>query len=274
MNLTSTVTLNNQVKMPQLGFGVFKSAEGKETYQAVRWALEAGYRHIDTAMIYGNEESVGKAIHDSSIPRAEIFLTTKLWNDDMRKDRQEKAFQESLDRLQVDYVDLYLIHWPVAEKFHETWKIMEKIYRTGKARAIGVSNFQQHHLETILADAVIVPAVNQVELNPQLSQVPLFDFCTGKGILMEAWSPLGGGELVSDPRLAEIGAKYQKSAVQVILRWDLQRGIITIPKSVHKDRIINNTKIFDFELSAQDMAAINSLNQDKRTGADPDTFDF
>jgi len=274
MNLTSTVTLNNQVKMPQLGFGVFRSAEGKETYQAVRWALEAGYRHIDTAMIYGNEESVGKAIHDSGIPRAEIFLTTKLWNDDMRKDRQEKAFQESLDRLQVDYVDLYLIHWPVAEKFHETWKIMEKIYRTGKARAIGVSNFQQHHLETILANAVIVPAVNQVELNPQLSQVPLFDFCTGKGILMEAWSPLGGGELVSDPRLAEIGAKYQKSAVQVILRWDLQRGIITIPKSVHKDRIINNTKIFDFELSAQDMAAINSLNQDKRTGADPDTFDF
>jgi len=274
MNLTSTVTLNNQVKMPQLGFGVFKSAEGKETYQAVRWALEAGYRHIDTAMIYGNEESVGKAIHDSGIPRAEIFLTTKLWNDDMRKDRQEKAFQESLDRLQVDYVDLYLIHWPVAEKFHESWKIMEKIYRTGKARAIGVSNFQQHHLETILADAVIVPAVNQVELNPQLTQVPLFDFCTGKGILMEAWSPLGGGELVSDPRLAEIGAKYQKSAVQVILRWDLQRGIITIPKSVHKDRIINNTKIFDFELSAQDMADINSLNKDIRTGADPDTFDF
>lgn len=274
MSLISTVTLNNQVEMPQLGFGVFRSAEGQETYQAVRWALEAGYRHIDTAMIYGNEESVGNAIRDSGIPRADIFLTTKLWNNDMRRDRQDEALQESLDRLQVDYLDLYLIHWPVAGKYHESWKKLEAMYRTGKVRAIGVSNFQQHHLETILEDAEIVPAVNQVELHPQLSQVPLVEFCKSKGIAVEAWSPLGGGELVSDPRLAEIGARYNKSGVQVILRWDLQRGIITIPKSVHKERIISNTQVFDFELSREDMALINNLNEDKRTGADPDTFTF
>jgi diketogulonate reductase-like aldo/keto reductase len=274
MNILSTVTLNNGVEMPQLGFGVFQSAVGKETYQAVLWALEAGYRHIDTAMIYGNEADVGQAIIDSGVPREEIFLTTKLWNEDMRQDRQEEAFQESLDRLQVDYVDLYLIHWPVPGKFHDSWKALERIYATGKAKAIGVSNFQIHHLETILQDAKIVPAVNQVELSPQLSQVPLTEYCNSKGIAVEAWSPLGGGVLVGDPRLAEIGAKYGKSAVQVILRWDLQRGIITIPKSVHQNRIIDNTKIFDFELSDEDMNYINSLNEDKRTGADPDTFNF
>jgi len=274
MNLLSSITLNNQVKMPQFGFGVFRSAEGQETYQSVLWALEAGYRHIDTAMVYGNEVSVGKAIRDSGISRAEIFLTTKLWNDDMRRDRQEQAFQESLERLSVEYIDLYLVHWPVAGKFHESWKKMETIYKTGKVRAIGVSNFQQHHLETILTDAKIIPAVNQIELHPQLSQVPLVEFCTSKGIVIEAWSPLGGGELVSNPQLQKIGAKYNKSAVQVILRWDLQRGIITIPKSVHKERIISNAQVFDFELSPEDMAKINCLNQDKRTGADPDTFNF
>lgn len=274
MNILSTITLNNDVKMPQLGFGVFQSEIGKETYQAVRWALEAGYRHIDTAKIYGNEADVGQAMIDSGIPREEIFLTTKLWNEDMRQNRQQEAFQESLKKLQVNYVDLYLIHWPVPGKYHESWKEMEKIYATGKAKAIGVSNFHIHHLDTILEDAEIIPAVNQIELSPQLSQVPLAEYCFSKNIAVEAWSPLGGGVLVNDPRLAEIGAKYNKNAVQVILRWDLQRGIITIPKSVHQNRIIENTKIFDFELSDEDMNYINSLNADKRVGANPDNFHF
>lgn len=274
MNILSTLTLNNGVEMPQFGFGVFQSAVGRETYQAVLWALEAGYRHIDTAMIYGNEADVGQAIIDSGVPREKIFLTTKLWNEDMRQDRQEQAFQDSLKRLQVDYVDLYLIHWPVRGKYHESWKILEKLYATGKARAIGVSNFQISHLDTILADAQIVPAVNQIELHPQLTQEPLDAYCRSKGIAVQAWSPLGGGVLLRDPTLAEIGAKYNKTTAQVILRWDLQRGIITIPKSVHQDRIISNTEVFDFELSAEDMDRISALNLDRRTGADPDTFKF
>lgn len=276
MDLRSTKKLNNGVEIPYLGLGVFRSKNGEETYNAVRWALEAGYRHIDTAAIYRNEESVGQAIIDSGIPREEIFLTTKLWNEDMRQGTEREALEKSLERLKTDYVDLYLIHWPVPGKFVGSWLVMEELYKTGKVKAIGVSNFHQHHLEEVLAAGSIVPAVNQVECNPFLTQEPLVAYCEAKGIAFEAWSPLGGSiaPIVGEKTLVEIGKKYGKSGAQVILRWDLQRGIITIPKSVHRERIIENADIFDFELTQEEMAAISAMNKNQRSGADPDNFDF
>jgi len=278
MDINTTKKLNNGVEIPLLGFGVYQAKEGEEAVNAVRWALEAGYRHIDTAAVYQNEESVGRAIIESGIPRDKIFLTTKLWNDDMRKGRQKEAFEESLKRLKTDYVDLYLIHWPVAGKYKESWKVLEELYQSGKVRAIGVSNFHKSHLDDLLADAKVVPAVNQVECHPWLNQEPLFDYCNKLNIAFEAWSPrcgTGTGKaLLNDERLKAIAAKYNKSAAQVILRWDLQRGIITIPKSVHKERIFANTDIFDFELSKEDMSIINEMNENKRVGPDPDNFNF
>ena len=278
MDINTTKKLNNGVEIPLLGFGVYQAKEGEEAVNAVRWALEAGYRHIDTAAVYQNEESVGRAIIESGIPRDKIFLTTKLWNDDMRKGRQKEAFEESLKRLKTDYVDLYLIHWPVAGKYKESWKVLEELYQSGKVRAIGVSNFHKSHLDDLLVAAKVVPAVNQVECHPWLNQEPLFDYCNKLNIALEAWSPLGGTgtgkALLNDERLKAIAAKYNKSAAQVILRWDLQRGIITIPKSVHKERIFANTDIFDFELSKEDMSIINEMNENKRVGPDPDNFNF
>ena len=276
MNILSTKKLNNGIEIPYLGLGVFRSEDGEETYNAVRWALDAGYRHIDTAKIYGNEASVGRAIADSGVAREEIFLTTKLWNEDMRQGRQLQAFQESLDLLLTDYVDLYLIHWPVKGKYVESWKAMEEIYASGRAKAVGVSNFHQHHLEDIAAVSDLVPAVNQIECHPRLSQEPLRAYCESKGIAFEAWSPLGGSinPLVKEDAFIAIGKKYGKSAAQVILRWDLQRDIITIPKSVHQNYIQQNAQIFDFELSAEDMAAIDAMNRNERVGGDPDNFNF
>lgn len=260
--------------MPWFGFGVFKVKEGKEVIESVKAALKAGYRSVDTAAVYKNEEGVGQAIKESGVPREELFVTTKVWNADQGFDSALNAFETSLKKLELDYVDLYLIHWPVKGKYKETWRALEQLYKDGRVRAIGVSNFHIHHLQDLLADAEIKPMVNQVELHPLLAQIELHEFCKNQGIQMEAWSPLAQGELLNNNVLKEIGAKYDKSPAQVILRWDLQREIVTIPKSINENRIIENANIFDFELSRDDMEKINSLNENRRVGADPDNFDF
>ncbi|PLR76619.1 aldo/keto reductase [Bacillus sp. V3-13] len=273
-SLTDTTTLHNGVKMPWFGFGVFKVKEGEEVIESVKAALKAGYRSIDTAAVYQNEEGVGQAIKESGVPREELFVTTKVWNADQGFDSTLSAFETSLKKLGLDYVDLYLIHWPVKGKYKETWRALEQLYKDGRVRAIGVSNFHVHHLQDLLADAEIKPMVNQVELHPLLAQTELHEFCKNQGIQIEAWSPLAQGELLNNEVLKEIGAKYDKSPAQIILRWDLQREIVTIPKSINENRIIENANIFDFELSRDDMEKINSLNENRRVGADPDNFDF
>ncbi len=276
INLQSTKKLNNGVEIPRIGLGVFRAKDGNETSNAVKWALEAGYRHIDTAAIYGNEESVGKGMKESGVPRKDIFLTTKLWNDDMRAGKQREAFEKSLKRLGTDYVDLYLIHWPVKEKYVESWLVMEKLYKEGHICAIGVSNFMPHHLDTLMEEATMVPAVNQVECHPRLTHVALKAKCDKLGIAFESWSPLGGqgGNLLTDAKLSEIGQKYGKTNAQVMLRWHLQSDFIVIPKSVHKDRIAANIDLYDFALTAEDMSAIGAMNTDHHFGAHPDTFNF
>lgn len=267
--------LHNGVAIPTVGLGVFQIENGPVAEKAIRSAIDAGYRHIDTARAYHNEESVGKAVRNAGIPRDEIFVTTKLWNADIRAGRARAACEESLSRLGLDYIDLYLIHWP-ADGFEVAWSEMETLYREGKLRAIGVSNFQDHHINTLMQNATITPMVNQIECHPLLTQKPLREYCESKGIACEAWSPLGGtgGNLLDHSALAAIAQRYGKSVAQIILRWDIQGGLITLPKSVHPDRIASNINIYDFELSAEDMAAIDSLNQDRRVGPDPDHFNF
>jgi diketogulonate reductase-like aldo/keto reductase len=272
--ITDCTVLNNGLEMPWLGFGVFKMDEGQEVVDAVTTALETGYRSIDTAALYGNESGVGKAIRESGIPREDIFLTTKVWNDDQRGERIQAAFEESLERLGMDYVDLYLVHWPVEGFYHQTWGEMEKIYHSGRAKAIGVSNFQIHHLKDILRDYQIVPAVNQIEFHPFLVQSELLAYCEENGIQVEAWSPLMQGKIIKEPAVQNLAEKYNKTAAQITLRWDLQHSVVTIPKSVHAGRIAENAAIFDFEISAKDMRVLDGLDQGKRVGPDPDNFDF
>jgi len=273
-DLKGTVQLSNGVSMPCFGLGVFKTQEGSEVENAVKWALEAGYRHIDTAAIYRNERGVGNAVRVSGIPRNELFITTKLWNDNQRNDTVMAGFEESLGLLQTDYIDLYLIHWPVKGKFTATWKVMEDIYRSGRVRAIGVSNFLQHHLEDLFRIVDIKPMVNQVECHPYLVQQQLIDFCHAHHMVYEAWSPIMRGKVNDIPLLEELSDKYHKSQVQIVLRWDLQKGIVTIPKSVHQERIRHNADIFDFELSAEDMDLIDKLDKNHHFGAHPDNFTF
>lgn len=266
--------LNNGLKMPWLGFGVFNIKDGNEVENAVSYALEIGYRSIDTASVYGNERGVGKAIRESGIPREEIFLTTKVWNEDQRKKRTLAAFQESLERLDTDYVDLYLVHWPVEGYYLETWQTMEEIYQSGRAKSIGVSNFLDYHLEDILRDSQVVPSANQMEFHPFLVQSELLKFCQNNKIQIEAWSPLMQGQIVSVQPVLKIAKKYNKTPAQIALRWNLQHEVVTIPKSVNPSRIAENAQIFDFELSQADMDALDALDQGKRLGPDPANFDF
>lgn len=271
-NLQAGATLNNGRTMPMLGLGVYLSKEGQEVVNAVSWALEAGYRSIDTASFYNNEEGVGKAVRESSIAREEIFVTTKVWNTDQGYDETLKAFDMSMQRLGLDYVDLYLVHWPVKGKYKDTYRALEKIYREGRAKSIGVSNFLIHHLDDLLQSCEVVPTVNQIEFHPYLVQQDLLDYCAKHNILPEAWSPLMQGHVLQVPEIIELGQKYGKSPVQVVLRWSLQKGVATIPKSSKQHRIIDNANIFDFEISAEDLAKIDQLDQEKRFGPHPDTF--
>jgi methylglyoxal/glyoxal reductase len=272
-SLQETTTLHNGVKMPWFGLGVFKVQEGMEVIESVKAAIKHGYKAIDTAAIYKNEEGVGQAIKESGVPREELFITTKVWNSDQGYETTLQAFETSMEKLGLEYLDLYLIHWPGKTKYKETWKALEKLYKDGRVRAIGVSNFQVHHLEDLISEAEIKPMVNQVEYHPHLTQTELLAYCQREGIQLEAWSPLKQGQLLSDPTINEIADKYQKSAAQVILRWDLQNKVVTIPKSIKEQRIIENANIFDFELSNEDMERINNLNRNERVGADPDKME-
>lgn len=273
-NVQDTTTLYNGVKMPWLGFGVFKVKDGEEVVEAVKTAIQAGYRSIDTAKAYNNETGVAQGIRESGVAREDLFITTKVWNSDQGYESTLAAFEASMKRLELEYLDLYLIHWPVKGKYKDTWRALEKLHREGRIRAIGVSNFQIHHLEDLMTDATIKPAVNQVELHPLLIQSELRDYCSKHQIQIEAWSPLGQGNLLEHPLLQDIAAKYGKSPAQVILRWDLQNGIVTIPKSVTPQRIRENADLYDFELTADEVEQINGLNENKRFGSDPDNFNF
>ncbi|RJE88430.1 aldo/keto reductase [Paenibacillus sp. 1011MAR3C5] len=277
-HLQDTVTLHNGVTMPGLGLGVFKVEEGPTVVEAVKAAIANGYRSIDTAAIYGNEQTVGQGIREAlaenNLSREDIFVTSKVWNSDLGYEATLAAYETSLQKLRLEYLDLYLIHWPVNGKYKDAWRALEHLYEAGKVKAIGVSNFQIHHLQDVMADAKIKPMVNQVELHPRLTQKELLSFTRENDIQLEAWSPLMQGELLDNEVLMEIGAKYGKSVAQVILRWDVQHGIVTIPKSVKEHRIIENASIFDFELSTEDMARIDALNENRRVGPDPDNFDF
>ncbi len=260
--------------MPWLGLGVFQSREGNEVINAVKVALDNGYRSIDTAAIYHNERGVGQAIRESNVPREAIFLTSKVWNSEQGYHSTMAAFEESLEKLQTDYLDLYLIHWPKGAKSIDTWKAMEELYEKGKIKAIGVSNFLVHHLEDFLPECKVVPAINQVEFHPELTQPDLLEFCQQKGIQLEAWSPIMKGKVNDLPVLQALAAKYGKSPVQITLRWEIQKGVVTIPKSVTDKRIVANADIFDFELSPEDIAKIDRLDKNRRIGPHPDHISF
>ena len=273
-DLRGTFRLHNDVLMPYLGLGVFQVTDGDEVIQTVNQALVAGYRHIDTASLYGNERGVGRAVAASGIPRNEIFVTSKVWNSDQGFDTTLRAYENSLKLLGFEYLDLYLVHWPVKGKYIETWKALEHLYSEGRVRAIGVSNFLHYHLEDLLAHCKTVPMVNQMEFHPRLVQQKLLDFCSSRNIQYEAWSPLMQGRIVQIKELQELATKYKKNIAQIVLRWNLQKGVITIPKSIHRERIVSNTQIFDFEITAEDMLIIDGLDTNKRVGADPDNFNF
>lgn len=277
-NLQDTTTLNNGVKMPWLGIGVFKVEEGRELVNAVKTAIKHGYRSVDTAAIYENVKGVGKGIQEgleaAGISREELFVTSKVWNADLGYESTIAAYETSLNKLGLEYLDLYLIHWPVEGKYKDAWKALETLYNEGRVKAIGVSNFQIHHLEELMKDAEIKPMVNQVERHPRLTQKDLQAFCQNNDIQLEAWSPLMQGQLLSNEVLQEIADKHNKSVAQIILRWDLQQGIVIIPKSTKEHRIIENANVFDFELTKEEMQIIDDLNQNYRVGPDPDNFDF
>ena len=265
-----SLKMANGVEIPQIGFGTFKIPDDIAA-QSVKYALAAGYRHIDTAAVYRNEDGVGLGIKESGIPRNEIFLTSKLWNDDQGYDSTLKAFDVSLKKLGTDYLDLYLIHWP-KNKNKESWKAMEKLYKDGRVKAIGVSNFKEHHLDDLLTDAEITPMINQVELHPQFPQEALRNYCTKKGILTEAWGSLMQGQIFDKELIKEIAQKHNKTVSQIGIRLAVQNGVVTIPKSTHEQRIKDNLNVFDFELDNEDMKKIAELNTGIRIGRDPDNI--
>lgn len=271
-DIYSTLTLHNGVEMPQFGLGVYKVEEGQQVEETVKKAINLGYRLIDTAAFYENEEGVGKAIKESGVPREELFITTKVWNTEQGYEQTLAAFEKSIKKLNLEYIDLYLIHWPVKGKYLDTWKALEELYKDGKVKAIGVSNFQIHHLKEIMENSSEKPVVNQVELHPRLSQEELRAFCDENNIKIEAWSPIARGRVLDDSVIQEIAHTHGKSAAQIILRWHLQNSIIIIPKSVHEERLKENADIFDFELSSAEMDQLNQLNVNERYGPDPDTF--
>jgi 2,5-diketo-D-gluconate reductase A len=276
MATVPTITLNNGVEIPQLGFGVYQ-VPPEETEDAVRAALEVGYRHIDTAEMYGNEKGVGAGIRASGVPREEVFVTSKLNNGFHAHDDALKAFDGTLEALGSDYVDLFLIHWPlpgIDVDYVETWKALEEIYESGRAKSIGVSNFNAHHLRKLHGETEVVPAVNQIEVHPYLAQDELRAFNAQHQIATEAWSPIAQGKVLDDPTILRVAERYGKTASQVTLRWHVQRGDIVFPKSVTRSRVEENFDIFDFELSEDDLREITALDRNERTGPDPDTFNY
>jgi diketogulonate reductase-like aldo/keto reductase len=273
-HITDCTTLHNGVRMPWLGLGVFQISDGYSVKKVIKDALDIGYRSIDTAVIYGNEVGVGNAVNESNLDRNDIFITTKVWNSQQGYDNTLRAFDQSIKKLNLDYLDLYLIHWPVEGKFSQTWKALETLHREKRVRAIGVSNFLPHHLKELLKSAEIVPMVNQVEFHPFLVQKDLLQMCAEHQIQVEAWSPLMKGRNLNHPLFIELAGKYSKTPAQIILRWDLQHKVVTIPKSEHSERIKENAQIFDFEISEEDMHRIDGLENGTRVGPDPNNFNF
>jgi diketogulonate reductase-like aldo/keto reductase len=274
-DISGTWTLNNGVKMPYFGLGVYACNDGREVIDAVTWALDVGYRHIDSAALYGNEKGVGKAVNNFNIPREEVFVVSKVWNDDQGYENTLRAFDVSMNKLKLDYLDLYLIHWPVKDKYVETWRALERLYKEGRVRAIGISNFLVRHIETVLKEAEIVPMVNQMEFHPYLIQQRLVDYCKSKGIQYEGWSPLMRGMVFDIDLFKQLSKKYDKSIAQVVLRWNLQKGVVAIPKSSRMERIIHNAQIFDFMITDDDMKRIDRLDRNYPIiGPHPDHFDF
>lgn len=271
-----SITLNNGVEMPQVGLGVFQ-VPSEQTRAAVTSALEAGYHSIDTAAVYGNEAEVGEAIARSGVRRDELFVTTKLWNSDQGYDETVRAFERSLAKLGMDYVDLYLIHWPMPEvdRYRDTWRAFEKLHADGRIRAIGVSNFKPHHLDRLAESSDVMPAVNQIELHPYLQQAESRRYHAEHGIVTEAWAPIGqGGGLLDDPAITKLAEKHGRTPAQIVLRWHVQLGNVVIPKSVTPSRIRENLDLFGFSLDDDDMATIGDLNRDERIGPDPDTMNI
>ena len=266
---TARLALNNGVQIPQVGLGVWQAARGDVTQGAVRAALELGYRHVDTAKDYGNEREVGEAVRDSGLPREEVFVTTKLWNDDQGYDATFRAFEQSSKRLGLEYIDLYLLHWPVAGKRLDSWQALEELYAQKRVRAIGVSNFLVPHLEELLAQAQVVPQVNQIELTPFLQRRETLAFCKQHNIVVEAYSPLTRGQKFNDPTLRRVAHEVGRSPAQVLLRWGIQKGVVVLPKSVARERIAQNAALFDFELNPDTMLALDGLEANLTTGWDP-----
>ncbi len=271
LSIDSRTTLNNGTLIPALGLGVYQTQPGAVAERAIGYALEIGYRHIDTASMYGNEESVGHAVRRSGLAREDVFITTKLWNTDHGYESALQACRESLERLGLDYVDLYLIHWPVKELRAESWRALEGLHEEGVCRSIGISNYMTWHLEELLASCEVIPAVNQVEFSPFLYQKELLDFCRQEGIQLEAYSPLTKGRRLKHKTLKALAAEYDRTPAQILIRWALQHELVVIPKSVNPDRIRENAQVFDFIISAEHMELLDGLNEDLRTSWDPST---
>lgn len=265
ITLESKISLNCGIEMPVLGLGTFQSETGKATQDAVRWALEAGYRHIDTAAAYRNEQDVGIAVRDSGIVREQMFITTKIWNSNQGYEPALRAYDESLRRLGMEYIDLFLIHWPIKGTHQDTWRALTRLYEEGRCRAVGVSNYMVRHLQQIQTASPLLPAVNQFEISPFGARQALVAFCQEKGIQVESYSPLARGRKLDNPVVGQLARKYGKSPAQVLIRWGLQKGFVVIPKSVHRERIIENADVFDFSIQDEDMQLLANLDENLRT---------